>query len=110
MDSKDMQSKSRREFLKTTGQIAAVSALAVTNVPLVHAGEDNTIRLALVGCGGRGTGAVGDAFTVKNVPTKLVAMTDVFSDRLNESYKTLHDSHADQVDVPEDHRFIGFDG
>ena len=107
-------STTRREFLKTAGTVAAGTVAAASaftaNVPLVHAGEDNTIRLALVGCGGRGTGAVGDAFTVKNVPTKLVAMADVFSDRLAESYKTLHDSHADQVDVPEDHRFIGFDG
>ncbi len=46
--------QSRRQFLKTTGVVAAASTIAV---PAVHAGEDNAIRVALVGCGGRGTGA-----------------------------------------------------
>jgi len=52
---------SRREFLKTTGQAAAVSALVGVALPHVHAGEDNTIQLALIGCGGRGSGAVANA-------------------------------------------------
>jgi len=45
----------RRDFLKSTGQAAAVSALAAAMVPHVHAAEDNTIRVAPIGCGGRGT-------------------------------------------------------
>ncbi|HZZ27768.1 MAG TPA: Gfo/Idh/MocA family oxidoreductase [Pirellulales bacterium] len=102
-------STSRREFLKSTGLLAAGTALTAAAVPQVHAGEDNTIRLALVGCGGRGTGAVGDALSVRHVPIKLVAMADVFHDRLNESYKTLKEKHTDQIDVPDDHKFIGFD-
>ncbi len=110
MHSKEPQSKSRREFLKTTGRAAAISALTVAHVPLVHAGEDNTLRLALVGCGGRGTGAAGDALSVKHVPIKLVAMADVFQDRLAESYKALQEKNAGQIDVPDDHKFIGFDG
>ena len=52
---------SRRRFLQHAGQLAAVSALAGIVVPHVHAGEDNTIRMALIGCGGRGTGAAANA-------------------------------------------------
>ena len=52
---------SRRGFLKNTGRVAAASALAGAAIPHVHAAENNTIQLALVGCGGRGTGAVKDA-------------------------------------------------
>ncbi len=66
----------RREFLKHTGRIAAVSALAGMAVPHVHAAENNTIQVALIGCGGRGTGAAADALAVKNGPIKLVAMAD----------------------------------
>ena len=53
----------RRDFLKTTGQFAAASALAGVALPHVHAAEDNTIRLALIGCGGRGNGAVANAMS-----------------------------------------------
>jgi hypothetical protein len=76
---------SRRDALKTAGGIAVASALAGA-APLVHAGEDNTIRVALVGCGGRGTGAAINALSVKNGSIKLVAMADVFKDRLDGSY------------------------
>src|SRR5690606_11951262 len=53
----------RRELLKTSGQIAAASTLAGMTLPHVYAGEDNTIRVALVGCGGRGTGAAANALS-----------------------------------------------
>jgi predicted dehydrogenase len=100
---------SRREFLKKTGRIAATSALMAGGVPRIYAGEDNTIRVALIGCGGRGTGAASNALSVKNGPIKLVAMADIFDDRLGRSYKNLTERHAEQVDVPEGRRFIGFD-
>jgi len=100
---------SRREFLKHTGKIAAASALAAGVVPRIYAGENNTIKVALVGCGGRGSGAASNALSVKNGPMKLVAMGDVFKDRLKSSYENLKGMHADQVDVPEDRRFVGFD-
>jgi len=103
------KSTSRREFLKHTGQIAAASALAAGVVPRIYAGENNTIKVALVGCGGRGSGAASNALSVKNGPMKLVAMGDVFKDRLKSSYENLKEMHADQVDVPEDRRFVGFD-
>ena len=70
----------RRDFLKTTGQVAAASALAGVAIPSVHAGEDNTIRVALVGAGGRGTGAAGNALSTKGGPIELVAIADVFQE------------------------------
>ena len=99
---------SRREFLKNTGRVAAASALAAA-VPHVHAAENNTIQVALVGCGGRGTGAAANALSVKNGPIKLVALADVFEGRLKGSYAGLKKEFADQVDVPEDRKFVGFD-
>jgi predicted dehydrogenase len=100
---------SRRDFLKTTGGVATASALAGVSVPMVHAAEDNTIRLALVGCGGRGTGAADNALSTKQGPIKLVAMADVFKERLDDSYEELKKAHGAQVDVSCDRKFIGFD-
>ena len=101
---------SRREFLKNTGRIAVASAVAGAAVPRVHAAENNTIQVALIGCGGRGTGAAADALSVKQGPMRLVAMADVFEDRLAGSFQQLSQRFADKVDVPEDRRFVGFDG
>src|SRR5436189_3171456 len=97
---------SRREFIKNTGKIAAASALAGVAIPHVHAAENNTIQVALIGCGGRGTGAAGDALSVKNGPIKLVAMADVFEQRLKVSYDALKRSRefGKLVDVPEDRK------
>jgi len=103
------KSTSRREFLKDTGRIAAASAFVAAAVPRMYAGQSNTIKVALIGCGGRGTGAASDALSVNNGPVKIVAMGDVFENRLNSSYENLKKMHADQVDVPKDHRFVGFD-
>jgi len=80
---------SRRELGKRVGQIAAVSALAGVAIPNVHAAGDSTIQVALVGCGGRGTGAAGDALHNKVAPAKLVAMADAFEDRLRNSHNGL---------------------
>jgi predicted dehydrogenase len=101
---------SRRDFLKTTGTVAAASALSGVAIPAVHAAESHTIQVALVGCGGRGTGAASNALSVKDGPIKLVAMADVFKDRLDDSYDNLKKAHSDKLDVPEDRKFIGFDG
>src|SRR5437763_153558 len=65
---------SRRQFLTNSSRIAGVSTLAGLTLPHVHAAENNTIQLALVGCGGRGTGAAENALGVKNGPVKIVAM------------------------------------
>ncbi len=103
------ESGSRRDFLKQTGCLAGASALGALAAVRVHAGEDNTIRIALVGCGGRGTGAAANALSVKNGPTRLVAMADVFDDRLRSSHQQITQQMADRCDVPEDRRFLGFD-
>lgn len=101
---------SRREFLKNTGRVVAASALVGGAVPHVHAAEDNTIQVVLIGCGGRGTGAAANALSVENGPIKLVAMADVFENRLSASFGNLKRKFADKVDVPDDRKFIGFDG
>jgi len=101
---------SRRKFLQNTGRMAAASALVAGAIPRVHAAEDDTIKVVLIGCGGRGTGAAANALAVKNGSIKLVAMADVFENKLNASYKNLKKNFSDQVDVPEDRKFIGFDG
>ena len=109
--SESMQkSTSRRDFLKSTGRLAAVSTLVAGIVPRMYAAENNTIRVVLIGCGGRGTGAADNALSVKNGPIKLVALADVFEDRVKRSYENLKNQHGDKVDVPDDRKFIGFDG
>jgi predicted dehydrogenase len=100
---------SRRELMKKTGEVAVASALAGVAVPFVHAAESNTIQVALIGCGGRGTGAAGNALSTTSGPIKLVAMADVFPEKLSRSYTQLQSNFAKQVDVPESQKFIGFD-
>ena len=100
---------SRREFLSTSSQVAAVSALGLMATPAVHAAENNTIKVALVGCGGRGTGAVINALSTKSGPTELIAMADVFDHRLQSSLKRLSPKFEKQITVPKERQFIGFD-
>ncbi len=100
---------SRRRFLSQSGKLVAGSVLSSVAVSRIHAGEDNTIRIALVGCGGRGSGAAANALSSKTGPTKLVAMADVFEDKQARSYKALKGQFNAQVDVPPDRRFLGFD-
>ena len=102
---------SRRELLQNTGRLAAASALAGVAIPSVHAAGTDLIQVALVGCGGRGTGAAANALSTKSGPIKLVAMADVFEDKLWKSYKNLHDDTGlcGQLDVPIERQFVGFD-
>jgi predicted dehydrogenase len=102
-------SLSRRNFLAQTGRIAAGATLAGATIPKVHAAEDNTIRLALIGCGGRGSGAVGNAMNSTHGPVKLVAMADLVESRLTTACKILGDRFGERIDVPKDRQFIGFD-
>jgi predicted dehydrogenase len=95
--------------LKHTGRVTAATTLAGMAVPHVHAAEDNTLQVALVGCGGRGTGAAADALSVTRGPVKLVAMADVFEDRVKGSFNNLKGRFGDRVDAPEDRQFSGFD-
>jgi predicted dehydrogenase len=100
---------SRREFLRSGGTAVAGSVLATMAVPHVHAAEDNTIRLALIGCGGRGSGAAVNAFEATGGPVKLVAMADIFEKRLAAALTNLSRQHPDKIDVPKDRQFVGFD-
>lgn len=95
---------SRRDFIKTSSTLAAAAALA----PSVFAGNDETLKIALIGCGGRGSGAASQALSTDG-PVKLVAMADVFKDRLDDSYNNLKAQHPERVDVAEENKFIGFD-
>lgn len=110
MNAATSQSQSRRSFLEKSGTVAAASALLGTVIPKVHAAEDSTIKVALIGCGGRGTGAATNALSTTSGPIKLVAMADVFQDRLSASYGNLKSQFADKVDVPADRQHVGFDG
>lgn len=110
MNNSSVNLTNRREFLKTTGRFAAASALANMLIPNVHAAENNALQIALIGCGGRGTGAAINALSTQQVPLKLVAMADVFKDRLDGSYGALKGNPVGKlVDVPEERKFIGFD-
>src|SRR2546423_15165997 len=96
---------SRREFLKNTGRFAAATALAGVSIPNVHAAGSDLVQVALVGCGGRGTGAAANALGTTNLgPVKLVAMADVFDNRLKTSHDSLSKKFADQVEVPDDRK------
>ena len=98
---------SRREFIKRGGAIAASATLGAL-AARAYAAEDNTIKVALVGCGGRGTGAAVNALSTKG-PVRLVAMADLFPDRLSRSLKALSGRFKDKVDVSPERQFLGFD-
>ena len=101
-------STSRRQFLKQTSGALAGGALASAIGASAYAAEQNTIKIVLVGCGGRGTGAAANALSTRG-PTRLVAMADVFSDRLGGSLRNLAKQFAGQVDVPKGRQFLGMD-
>jgi predicted dehydrogenase len=96
---------SRRDFIKTA---AAAGTLAV--LPNVHAAGSDIIRVGLVGCGDRGTGAASQALAADSA-ARLVAMADAFEDRLESSLETLkkNEAIASKLDVAPARRFVGFD-
>ena len=100
---------SRREFLRRTRTIASATALAGVAIPSVHAAESQTIRLALIGCGSRGSGAVINAMNSSYGPVSLHAMADVVESRLTSALRSLSRERADRVDVPKERQFVGFD-
>ena len=128
MNANEQGMKPRREFLKQTGRMAAGVALAGVAIPHVHAAQDDTIRLALIGCGGRGRGAVANAMSAGGLvleddsgtarapgsaaggPIQLVAMADLRPDRLEQAHAALSRPLGDYIDVPPERRFLGFDG
>ncbi|MCP5539933.1 MAG: Gfo/Idh/MocA family oxidoreductase [Akkermansiaceae bacterium] len=114
--SSPLQTASRREAIKTGSLVAAAGASVLSGVaiPHVHAQGNEELKLSLVGCGGRGTGAVKNALSVSGSlgPLKLHAMADVFEDKLSRSHETLvkDPQVGDKIDVSPDRQFIGFDG
>jgi len=103
-------SVSRRGFLKVGGAAAAGAALSSMQVPRVHAAEDNTIRLAIIGCGGRGRGAVANALSVPDSgPIELYAAADLFAEKIDATVKILANKFGDRINVPPERRFAGFD-
>jgi predicted dehydrogenase len=110
MPSFDPASLSRRELLKTSSKVAAAATMANLVLPRAYAGEGNTIDIALVGCGGRGSGAIDNVLSNKESgPVKLTAMADVFDNKLLNSYNAINRKHADKVDVTPERKFIGFE-
>ncbi len=108
-DGRFVPRSSRREFLAQGGKMAAGSVLSGVALSRIYASEDNTIRLALVGCGGRGGGAAANALSSTTGPTRLIAMADVFEDKQTRSYKALREQFGERIDVPQERRFLGFD-
>lgn len=98
----------RRDFLKATALAAGGTLLTGSAFAAGHSSVDDTIKIALIGCGDRGTGAAFQALSTK-FNLKLVAMVDAFQDRLDSSYKLLSDKFKEKVDVPKERQFIGFD-
>ncbi len=102
------QGVSRRDILKSSTTLAAATAFGGAILPKAYAGEDNMVSLALVGCGGRGTGAAANALSTAG-PTRLVAMADVFENRLNTSFNGLQNQFGSKFEVTDDRKYIGFD-
>ena len=100
----------RRGFLRTTSTALVGSSLlgGLAFERRAYAAGDDTIKIALIGCGGRGSGAADQALSTAG-SVKLVAMADVFPDHLKGSLANLKNAHGDRVDVPEDRQFVGFD-
>lgn len=93
----------RREFLK-----AGVALGALPVAQFAHAHGSDRIKVGLVGCGGRGTGAAIDCLRADE-GTVIWALGDIFEDRLNNCYTGLSEAFGDRIQVPPERRFLGFD-
>lgn len=106
------KSISRRDFMKASTITAGgfmLGSLPISSSAYIS-GSD-TLKIALIGCGNRGTGAAANALDAAE-GLKLVAMADIYEDRLTNSYNILSQrySNTEKIDVPNEHKFIGFDG
>ncbi len=101
---------SRRRFLQTSSTAVAAASALVGLHPLraAHVSADETIRIGLIGCGGRGRGAADQAMNTTG-PTKLVSVADVFENNLLSTVRGLQRQHGDKVDVPPERQFVGLD-
>ncbi len=109
---RNAENPSRRDFLKTSSTLAAGAALAGLSIARsAYAEGSGTIRIALVGAGGRGAGAAVNALqNASNPNVKLVAIADAFKEPLERSLKAIQSNCKDKVDVAEDRKFVGLDG
>ena len=110
MNKKSIFNDDRRGFMKTTGLAAAATSIPVGSFAQSIAagvGAKSEIKVALIGCGGRGRGAVSQTLNVEG--TKLVAMADAFGDNLEKAYDYVKTTFKDKVDVPKARQFVGFD-
>ncbi len=100
----------RRTFIKSTGAAVVAGTLShhIGFAQPISSMNSNTLKVGLIGCGGRGAGAASQALQADS-NVVLTAMADVFSDRLDESYKELIEMHPEKVKVDKANRFIGFD-
>lgn len=103
-----MTTPSRRRFLQTTAAAGAAATLAAT--PFVHAQGSDVLKIGLIGCGGRGTGAASQALHA-DPNVRLVAVGDAFRDRLEGSLAQLRRDQtiANKIDVPAERQFVGLD-
>lgn len=112
MDNEKLLGISRRRFMKQAS-MAAGGGLLLSSLPFggVYAAGSDTIRVGVVGCGGRGTGAAHQALQADE-GVKIVALADAFEDRLEQCYSNLNERYGEsgRLDVPADMRFAGFDG
>ncbi|QNN21593.1 Gfo/Idh/MocA family oxidoreductase [Planctomycetales bacterium ZRK34] len=102
-------SSTRRSFIRGAGKTAAVVAAAAKFAPSTYAASDQTIRLSLIGCGPRGTGAVGNALNVKGGHVELYAMADLYDKKMDIAQRALEKRYPDGVHVSDNHKFTGFD-
>ena len=100
----------RRTFLGSASKIVAGGALlgALPVERFAHGAASDKLKLALIGCGGRGSGAANQALNTGHC--RLVAMADAFQDRMQSSLAILRNEHPDAIDVPASRRYTGFDG
>jgi myo-inositol 2-dehydrogenase/D-chiro-inositol 1-dehydrogenase len=105
------KSTSRRDFIKKSSLLVAGGAIAgsLNIARAAHPFGSDAIKLGLVGCGGRGTGAAIQAMNTAGGEVRLMAMGDVFDDRIQTSFRTVKGQHGEKVDVPKDRQFLGFD-
>jgi len=101
-------STSRRAFLQQSAVAGGMLAGGLLLSRSAHAAGSDVLKIGLVGCGGRGTGAVGNAFAADS-QTRLTAVADAFGDRAERSLEQLRKTDNDRVTVEADHCFVGFD-
>jgi myo-inositol 2-dehydrogenase/D-chiro-inositol 1-dehydrogenase len=97
----------RRDFLKASTTMASAAALGALNIG-AYAGGSDVIRVGMIGCGGRNAGAANQALAADK-GARLVAMCDIFMERVKEKRAALKGEKGDQVVVNDDHCFAGFD-